>query len=135
MPVPPAPTALVLLPVLLLIVAAVRTLRARRLPEPDIYEPGHHLSPAEAADIEAGFEPVYLPTADGPTQPAGPGGDQPTDADALQAEADAAEARLLDQFAALDELLRRTDDRFPAADPARPATAPASAAAPGRSKR
>ncbi|MET9396043.1 hypothetical protein [Kitasatospora sp. NPDC002965] len=122
---------------MLLLIAAAELARARRTRrEPDVYKPGDQLSPAEVADIEAaGFEPVYLPAAGGSTQPAGGGGDQRADADELQAEADAAEAWLLDRFAALDELLRRTDERFPAADPARPATAPASATAPGRSKR
>ncbi|MFB7380505.1 hypothetical protein ACFC6U_21885 [Kitasatospora purpeofusca] len=132
MPVPPAPTALALLPVLLLIAAAELARARRTRHEPDVYEPGDQLSPAEVADIEAaGFEPVYLPDPR-------PVPDKAGAAAALQAEALAAEDRLaaraqaLDgQWAQLDRLDRQLDTVPP--NPSRaphPVPAPSSPASP-----
>ncbi|WP_331731476.1 hypothetical protein [Kitasatospora sp. NBC_01300] len=102
MPVPPVPTALALLPVLLLIAAAELARARRTRPAPDVYEPGDQLSPAEVADIEAaGFEPVYLPEE--------PASDKAWAAEELQAEALAAEARLAARSKALDDQLHRLD--------------------------
>ncbi|MFJ5120982.1 hypothetical protein [Kitasatospora sp. NPDC088548] len=120
MPVPPVPTALALLPVLLLIATAELARARRTRHEPDVYEPGDQLSPAEAADIEAaGFEPVYLPDH--------PGTDKARAAEALQAEALAAEAQLAARSQALDERwvqLARIDRQLGTDGPPNPPRAP-----------
>ncbi|MFG2844200.1 hypothetical protein ACGF12_13660 [Kitasatospora sp. NPDC048296] len=100
----PAPTALVLLAVLLLTTAAAWARGQLRRPEPDVYEPGDWLSPAEtaeAADAYDCLDPVYLPAVPRP--------DWAEAARELQTEADAAEARLAARSKALDDLLRRLD--------------------------
>ncbi|MFD5610598.1 hypothetical protein [Kitasatospora sp. NPDC127060] len=103
----PAPTALVLLAVLLLTTAAVWARGQLLRPEPDVYEPGDRLSPAEAAETAETAEaydcldPVYLPAV--------PRSDWAEAARELQAEAAAAEARLAARSKALDDLLHRLD--------------------------
>ncbi|MER5355882.1 hypothetical protein ABT093_36880 [Kitasatospora sp. NPDC002551] len=120
MPVPPAPTALALLSVLLLIAAAELARARRTRHDPDVYEPGDQLSPAEAADIEdVGFEPVYLPDR--------PGTDKARTAEALQTEALAAEAQLAARSQALDEQwaqLARIDRQLDTDSPPNPPRAP-----------
>ncbi|MFE0457768.1 hypothetical protein ACFW1A_00725 [Kitasatospora sp. NPDC058965] len=110
----PAPTALVLLAVLLLIAAAARLLMRRHEPEPDVYELEARLGPADSAEPDDVFEPIYLPST--------PSADRAEEARALQVEADAAEARLAVLLRNLDQLLgtdsTTTSQRAPVRVPA-----------------
>ncbi|MFJ9520662.1 hypothetical protein ACIRPK_20720 [Kitasatospora sp. NPDC101801] len=117
MPDPLVQTVFALVPLLLIVMVE----RARALlhrPGPDVYEPGDQLSPAEAADIEAGLDldTVYLPHTGEPTQPAEP---SPAEAAAaIQAEADEAEAQLAQLHRDLDQHLARAGQPLPGSGPA-----------------